>query len=606
MTRHSCERAILVKARMTVCEQDNIGAWPNGCTASPGDTTYFIDPASGCDERCGTERAEAWCTFAPLNRLCLAPGDRVEVVSPGSFNQSLALTGSGTAASPIRVHFAPGRYDIYPANAHRRRYNISNCNDDADHDKAIGILIENAAHLSITGPGARIVFRGKMIEVCIDQSETITVSDLDFDYHRPTVSEFTVTAATETHADLAVHKDSLYSIKDGQLLWQGEGWTYETGLAQELIPETEEVWRRPDPLVGLRMEEIAPFRLRAHGAHDMVAGRVFQLRDTFRDCVGVFVRRSRGVTFSKINFYFLHGMGVLCQFSQDITLEAVRIAPEEGSGRTSAAWADCTHFSGCGGRIVMKDCLLCGAHDDAVNVHGTHLRIVEQVSDDQIRVRFMHRQTYGFMAFNPGDEIEFVRWDSLAPFASNRVSDAALTDPRELLLTLEQPVPTDWHADDVIENTTWAPEVEISGCTAVRIPTRGFLLTTRRRTVVSDNSFVRLRIGIHVESDAEGWFESGSVRDMTIRGNRFLDCKRTAVCVSPHFSKPNDSVHRNIRITDNEMVVPEKGSAIEVSGTTGLTVTGNRIRAALTGDHATMFQVTGCADVQIEDNRLKG
>ena len=591
---------------MTVHKQNDMPAPPNGRSASPGNTTYFIDPASGCDERCGTDRAEAWRTFVPVNQLCLAPGDRVEVVSPGAFDHSLALTGNGTAASPITVHFAPGRYDFYPANAHRRRYDISNCNDDADNAKAIGILIENAQHLSLFGPGARIVFRGKMIEVCIDHSEAITLSDLHFDYHRPTVSEFAVTAATEAHADLTVHPDSLYTVEDGHLLWQGEGWTCATGLAQELIPETEEVWRRRDPLVGLRMEEIAPFRLRAHGAHDMLVGRVFQLRDTFRDCVGVFVRRSKGVTLRHINFYYLHGMGILCQFTQDITLDTVRIAPEEGRGRTSAAWADCTHFSACRGRIVMKDCLFCGAHDDAVNVHGTHLRIVEQVGDTQVRVRFMHRQTYGFMAFNPGDEIEFVRWESLAAFANNRVKHATLTAPRELLLTLEQPVPADWRADDVIENTTWTPEVEISGCTAVRIPSRGFLLTTRRRTVVRDNTFVRLRIGIHVESDAEGWFESGCVRDMTIQANHFLDCKRTAVCVSPHCSQPNDAVHRNIRITGNEMVVPEKGRAIEVSGTTGLSVIGNRIRAAGPGDHATMFHVTDCADVQLEDNRVKG
>jgi len=66
------------------------------------------------------------------------------------------------------------------------------------------------------------------------------------------------------------------------------------------------------------------------------------------------------------------------------------------------------------------------AHDDAINVHGTHLRIVERLVGRKVKVRFMHPQTFGFMAFNSGDEIEFVRSDSLATYGANRVS-ASLT-----------------------------------------------------------------------------------------------------------------------------------------------------------------------------------
>jgi hypothetical protein len=40
-----------------------------------------------------------------------------------------------------------------------------------------------------------------MIEVCIDSSENISIAGLHFDYHRPTVSEFTVIAAGDGYAD---------------------------------------------------------------------------------------------------------------------------------------------------------------------------------------------------------------------------------------------------------------------------------------------------------------------------------------------------------------------------------------------------------------------
>jgi len=504
------------------------------------------------------------------------------------------------------VRFAPGRYDFYPTRALKRQYYISNCNGDPEGEKAIGILVENAGHVHLHGPGARIVYRGKMIELCIDHAEAVTISGLQFDYHRPTVSEFTVVAGSGVSAELEIHKDSAYRVENGELIWEGEGWTCgpdtESLLAQELVPEAGRLRRCPNPLEGLRIESVSPRRVRAVGEHGMAVNHVFQFRDGRRDCVGVFVNRSRDVTFRNVDFLFMHGMGVLCQFSEDITLGSVRIAPDAGSGRTCAAWADCFHASGCRGKISVRDCLFSGAQDDAINVHGTHLRIVEEVSRHQVKVRFMHRQTYGFMAFDPGDEIEFVRWDTLEPYAPNRVAAVEMLEPRELLLTLEQPVPADWHEDDAVENVTWTPEVEVRGCRVRHIPTRGFLLTTPRKVVVADNLFDRTWMSaILVECDAEGWFESGCVHDLTIAGNRFVDCGKAAVCIDPRNSKPNPAVHRNIRIAANEFVLG-RGVAVRAKGTTGLTITGNAIQARSSLDEGGVFAADDCLAVEIGNN----
>ena len=69
-------------------------------TRSPGHTTYYIDPANGNDSHSGLGPTLAWRTFDPINHLLLAAGDRVEVMSPGSFDQTLMLTGAGTAEAP--------------------------------------------------------------------------------------------------------------------------------------------------------------------------------------------------------------------------------------------------------------------------------------------------------------------------------------------------------------------------------------------------------------------------------------------------------------------------------------------------------------------------
>jgi alpha-L-rhamnosidase len=570
---------------------------------SPGQSTYYIDPVGGSDSQSGLRENRAWRSFRHVNQLLLAPGDRVKVLRAGSFDQTLMLTGAGTEEAPIEIVFAPGPYDFYPAHALTPKYQISNTNGDPDTGKAIGILVHGASHVKISGPGAQLFYHGKMIEVCIDGCQNIIISDLHFDYHRPTVSEFSVAAVGEGYVDLKIHRDSQYSIENGNIMWQGEGWSYSTGLAQELDLSTNDVWRRRDPLAGMFMEEIEPFLLRARGKHNMKRQHVYQIRNTHRDCAGAFTRRSKNISWKNVHFRYLHGMGLVNQFSENLTFDTVSIAPDEKSGRTTAAWADCIQVSGCRGKLLVKDCVFSGAHDDAINIHGTHLRVVECLSETQIKVRFMHAQTFGFMAFNPGDQVTFVHWDSLACYGANQVTQAEKLNPKELLLTLKDPVPTAFRDNDAVENVTWTPEVEIRGCTIKRIPTRGFLITTRRRVLVENNTFHNTHMSaILLEDDAKGWFESGCVRDMTIRGNRFVRCAEPVIHINPQNSVPNDAVHQNIRIQGNDFLLRSHAS-VKASSAKGLTITGNTMRSAKALTDDVSIQTRDCSEVEIARNR---
>lgn len=570
-------------------------------TSSSG-TDYYIHPAEGDDTHTGLEKEAAWRTFAPVNATTFRPGDRLHILAPGRFERTLRITGAGGKNAPIEVHFAPGRYDFSPANAIRRKYNISNTNADPEGEKAIGILLDGAKHVRIHGHGARIVFRGKAIQVGIDQSKDIAISNLKFDYHRPTVSEYRVTEVEGDRFEIEVHPDSSYEIREGRLVWIGEGWETSGNLTQELNPQTDEVRRTRISLEGMEIEEIAPFRLRARGSSPMQAGRIYQVRDTFRDYAAVFTRRSKDIVWQDVNFYFLHGMGLVSQFSENLTFDRVAIAPDPESGRTTAAWADGIHVSGCRGKVVIKDCNFSGLQDDPINVHGTHLRVVEQISEKQIKVRFMHDQTFGFMAFNPGDAISFVRWDSLATYAPNVVETAELLNPKEMLLTLERAVPAKLQEKDVIENVTWTPEVLITGCEVRRTPTRGFLLTTRRKAVIENNTFYRTWMSaILLENDASGWYESGAIRDLTIRNNTFVDCREPVIHINPRNSVANEAVHRNIRIKGNRFKLRDK-LAIKAHSTKGLTIKGNAFYADQELDESEAIRTTDCAEVEIGAN----
>ena len=571
---------------------------------SPGNTTYYINPADGDDGNSGVKAKRAWRTFSHINSMHLSAGDRIEILTSGSFDQSLILSGEGTADEPVSVHFARGQYDFHPDNAYKNNYQISNTTGVYNNTQSVGILVKEAKHIKISGEGATLMYHEKMIEMCVDSCENVTVSGLCFDYQRPTVSEYKVTDAGEDFVEMHIHKDSKYRVENGKIIWYGEGWVYHnTLLGQELDLETNNVVRMSDPLAGMTFEEIKPFVIRGRGKHKMKAGRIYQLREKYRDCAAVFTRRSKNITWENINFYYLHGMGLVSQFSENITYRHVSIAPEKSSGRTTAAWADCIHISGCKGKIEVKDCYFSGAHDDAINIHGTYLCVVEKISDTQIKVQFMHRQTCGFLAFNSGDDIDFIDWESLKNLGSNRVKTAKMINRRELILTLEKPIPTGVELKDVVENVTWTPQVEISACTLTRIPTRGFLLSTRRKVLVENNRFLSTNMsGILVAGDAKSWYESGFVKDLTIRNNKFINCGEPVIRIEPRNTIENNRVHTNISIENNEFILHNE-IIVGAKSTKNLSVTGNKIYAEKKLSDESAIKISDCAEVKTGQNQ---
>jgi formylmethanofuran dehydrogenase subunit D len=91
-------------------------------------------------------------------------------------------------------------------------------------------MLDSSRFVDINGTGATINLQGKMIETYINNSHHIKLSGLSFDYHRPTVSEFSVVKTTSKYTDVVVSGESKFNVKDSTLTWLGEGWSYQPGF----------------------------------------------------------------------------------------------------------------------------------------------------------------------------------------------------------------------------------------------------------------------------------------------------------------------------------------------------------------------------------------
>ncbi|MFM7180173.1 MAG: right-handed parallel beta-helix repeat-containing protein [Verrucomicrobiales bacterium] len=560
---------------------------------SPGNTTYHVDPTRGDDANAGTDAKLAWKSFAGVNALNLAAGDRV-VIAPGEHRLSLRLSGTGTADKPVVVQFLPGRHRIAADGALRRSWFISNACDDPTLPRPVGILVEKARHFRIEGTDswasarAEILLAGRIIQFVNEHSVDIHWQGLVFDLERPTVSEFRVLESGPAHAIVRAAEGSAYRVDNGVFSWTGDLGPGKT-LVQEAIPAEGKCWRlgmRADFPSASRAEDLGDGRIRFEfaeaGQHPLRQGHQFQFRNTTRDTVGAHNNRCRNLVFRDCVFHALTGMGIVSQFTENIAFERVLVVPPEDSLRTCPAWADALHFSGCRGTIRVEDCRFSGLQDDAINVHGTYLRVTGQPAPDQLLVAFMHRQTYGFTPFQPGDMVAVVSHEKLReypgnpPCRVNSISRAPGDDSgKQWLLTLDAAAPR-FSENDAVENLTWCPDVQIRRCHVSNASCRGFLLSTRGKVVVEDCVFDHTAMaGILIAGDAGSWFESGQVRDMLIKGNHFAS---GGIEIKPETDHPDpaEPVHENIRIVGN--FFNERG--VSAKNTAGLVIRENRFRGA--------------------------
>ncbi|WP_290797513.1 right-handed parallel beta-helix repeat-containing protein [Flavihumibacter sp. UBA7668] len=543
--------------------------------------------------------------------------DSYENASPAI--QRLLLFCKGKPGTTIQL--PQGRIDLWPDGATKKELYISNGteNDTLSKIRSIGFYLEGFRNLRIIGQNTIIVLHGKMISFALLDCTNITLESFRFDYERPTMSEFKVNSFSNHQVELEVNPASRYTIENGKLILFGEGWksnSYHTILFQ---PETGLMkyssFKTLQQAVAKQLKLNNLIFTGDFSKSGWQVGDRLSVRDPYRDNVGGLIWKSTNTHLKNLTMHYMHGLGIVSQFSENITFQNVRVAPPEGSDRIISSFADCFHFSGCKGKILIDHCFTSGSHDDPINVHGTHLKIREQVNPTTLHVEFMHHQTYGIEAFFKGDSIAYIQASSLLPAGFGKVKRAEMMNKRIMELEMEMPIPAGINKEFVLENISWTPDLTIRNSHFERTNTRGILVTTRKKVVIENNRFVRT--GMHailIANDASSWYESGPVQDVLIQNNRFEECGYNSspgnyvIAIAPenHELIPNRFVHQNIRIRNNYFKVYDS-PILTARSVDGLEFSGNTIEQSdllPKTEGKPGFQLTGCKNVNISDNKL--
>lgn len=510
----------------------------------------------------------------------------------------------------VTIELQNANYNIYRKSSSHQLYHISNTTsekENPDQTKHIGLWLKGLKNITIDGKGAHIITHGEMTSFVIDGCENVTLKNFTITAADPTVPELKVAEVGDRHMTVRIHPQSKYLIKDGKFSFAGDSWTLSGGIAQSYDPEKDITWRSWSPLTGLQKAiELEPNLLRFNydKKPQAMPGMIFQMRDGIRDEACGLIQYSKNVILENVHLAFLGNFGLVGQMSENITYRHLTFAPEAGSGRTCAGFADFVQMSGCKGIILIENSRFTGAHDDPINIHGTHLAVTDFLSSNEIVVKYMHHQTYGFQSFLPGNEIEFIDPYSLLPLASFKVKKSKMKSEREIIVTLDKSVPDSIRKKPelVVENVTYTPEVVVRNNFFSRIPSRGLLVSTRRKILIENNTFFRMQMsGILIADDARSWFESGMVRDVTIRNNHFIECNEPVILIAPENSRNEGCVHRNITIANNRFRLIGK-KAVSARSVDGLKINGNLFLYPEAVNIEDLMTIKDCQNVMIKDN----
>lgn len=598
---------------------------------------------------------------------------------------------SNHGRNQVTVNFPTGEYHIYKDKAQTREYHTSNTNSAEHPIKTIGLLIEDQNNLVVEGNGSLFMMHGNIMALAVVRSKNITLQNFSWDFAVPTVSEMTVldmgTIDGKEYTDFYIPACFPYEIKGTTIQWSSDlsPYTNEPYWTEEgvhngycivgYVPE-EGMSRRYDtggdsPFFGvssiarINEDDKTKVRIIYHAKRPAMQrkGMVLEFASSYvRETAGAFTWESENVTADHVNVHFMHGFGWLIQMSKDVYYKSCNLMPRKDSGHTTVSFADGIHASGAAGEIVIEDCNFSHTHDDPINIHGTFTRVEERVDSNTLVLKYIHSQQGGFPQYHVGDKVRFFTRDYLsstdgeteytvAEIISNPGEQG--NDMRTMRIRFEENLPENLSEQIggepkyVAENVTYSPEVSIRNNTFKNIATRGILCTTGQKVVIENNDFSPTTMAtIFLSNDSNEWYESGPIRDMTIRGNTFAVKTiggregwqyAPAIFVHPvtkgnRLPSADDPIHKNIKIEDNvffmdldsvvraesvenltfrnnkvfrmepnvniQLDLPESPITVGAATKLGIEITGKQNNGKI--DH--LFDLTKCKNVIIENN----
>ena len=315
----------------------------------------------------------------------------------------------------------------------------------------------------------------------------------------------------------------------------------------------------------------------------LCVGDEFNTVHAFHSRPAIHIAESKNITLTDVTINSQPGMGVVGNRSENVTLKRLWVVPECGYHWSTNT--DATHFTSMTGKLRLENCVFEYHGDDFTNVHGYYQEVVTRVSDTEFFMQEKtpdgtHTQALDYP--DVGDTLELTRKSDLRVLDTYKVEKVTpMPDEWMCRVTVDHPLPESTEGL-MLADVTRLPFVEIIGCSASSHFARGVLLKTHG-ALVERNTMRDIHGPAIVAASEAWWYEGVSPRNITIRGNRIVNCgmfwgEAAGIVVKSDCDNPVSRNISDIIIEDNVIEAPLAEHGIYVRGADGVKVSGNIVK----------------------------
>lgn len=530
---------------------------------------------------------------------------------------------------PTVLVFTRGEYHFYPEQASKRNYFESNTTDV--NPRNCSFLFENMNNIIIEGNGSSLIFHEQMQPFTFDNCQNVTLRNVNIDWEQPLIAQAQVLQVKENSIRVSINlKESPFRIEEGKLFFgttkdKQQPWKSTMEFDRDgrfVVPQTGDWGCLGRGWENYLAENILPGTIEIHFPflRKPAVGNYLIMRHAERIHSGIFIQNSKNIKLENVNLFHATGLGILAQFSEDLTFDGYRAIPNKAKNRYFGGGDDGIQISNCKGQITITNCEFAGLMDDPVNVHGTSVQVVEIMGSKQLKCRFMHHQSIGLNWGYRGDKVNFIENSVMKSLGLGEIASFKLLDNETFLVTFKTDIPKQLEVGDALENLTWSPDLLVSNSHFKSCRARGLLVSTPGKVVIENNIFESSGSAILIAGDANNWFESGAVNDVIIKNNVFTELCNTSsyqfcegiISIYPEIPMLNAETppfHKNIRIENNQFN-PFDYPVLFARSVDGISFSNNTITRSTRFEpyHSRKytFSLEACKNATISNNTFSG
>ena len=423
--------------------------------------------------------------------------------------------------------------DIYAIDkTFAEQQNLCISNHGLNGPKRIAVLLDGFENFEIDFNGSTLLTKGNIIPIVIKNCKNIKIKNLVLENPQTQFMQARVIKAENDTVEFDVEYGvEQFFTDNGKLFTRvGEEYLVPQTTSIEFNGKTGEIeYGTGDFPIGwpsVMHNELVGNKLTVKNVKRLPpVGNVFIHTASRRLGSGIFCDNSSDLYFENITVHSCLGMGFIAEFCHNITLDKFSTIRKQNQYYT--ANADATHFVHCTGLIKVENGVFEGQLDDALNIHGIYVRILEKLGTNELLVKQMHFQATGLNIFDKGDKVQMLKTDTLLPYTQKTVKEVVKINDEISKIVFVEDI-DDVAVNDDVENLTKSADLIFRNNVVRNNRARGMLIATKGKVLIENNYYHTSGCAILFEADGQYWFESGATTFVEIKNNEFDKCKHGA------------------------------------------------------------------------------